>query len=111
MNELRRGYLYRIRMPGEGKERPVLVLSQDRRNDLAYDVTVVPCSTVLRLGPWHVPLRRGEGGLPQSSVAKCEQITTLPKARIRGAALGGRLSAERLAEIRAAVLHALDFDE
>ena len=89
----------------------MVVLSQDRRNDLAHDVTVIPCSTVRRLGPWHVPLRRGEGGLPHSSVAKCELITTLPKHRLEAAPLGSRLSRERLAEIRAAVLHALDFDE
>lgn len=107
---LRRGFLYRTRMPGEAKSRPVIVLSQDRRNDLANDVTVVPCSTVRRFGPWHVHLARGEGGLPTGSVAKCEQITTLPKDRILPAPIGGRLSNERLVEIRTAVLLALDFD-
>ena len=97
-------------MPGEAKRRPVVILSDDRRNRLAYDVTVVPCSTARRLGPWHVPLQRGEGGIPEPSVVKCEHITTLPKRHIVPGALGGALSSERLGQIRAAVLDALSFD-
>lgn len=101
---LRRGHLHWARLD---KRRPVLVLSPDIRNELASDVIVVPCSTRLRAGPTHVRLRRGEGGLPTRSVLKCEQITTLPRDLLGQRALGGPLSARRLAAVEQAVLRAI----
>ena len=106
----RRGHLYWVRMPGEGKRRPALVLSDDIRNDRSPTVVVVPCTTSTRLGPWHVALRRGEGGLPVASVAKCEDVTMLSQTDLISTALGGPLSRERLAEVRRALLSALDFE-
>ena len=107
---IRRGHIYRVRMPGEGKERPALVLSPDRRNELSETVVVVPCTTVKRFGPWHVQLRRGEGGLAEASVVKCEDVTTIARQRLVPRPLGGPLSAERLNEIRAGLMRALDFE-
>jgi mRNA-degrading endonuclease toxin of MazEF toxin-antitoxin module len=101
---LRRGHLYRARLD---KLRPVLVLSPDYRNERASDVIVVPLSTRLRQAPTHVRLRRGEGGVPDPSVLKCEQITTLPRELLEPRPLGGPLSARRLAETERAVLHAI----
>lgn len=106
---IRRGHLYWARMPGEEKSRPVLVLSPDRRNQLADTVVVVPCSSARRFGPWHVQLHRGEGGLERPSVAKCEQVTTLGRHRLEPGALGGPLPLERLEEVRESLLRALDF--
>lgn len=106
----RRGHMYWIKMPGEGKLRPALVLSPDRRNDRAETMLVVPCSSVKRLGPWHVALRKGEAGLPRDSVVKCEDITLLAKTRAEPKPLGGPLSAERLDEIRSGILRSLDFE-
>lgn len=108
---IRRGHVYYTRLPGETKRRPVVVLSSDRRNDLAYDVTVVPCSPNLRLGPWHVLLASGTGGLTRRSVAKCEQVTTVRKESLDEEALGGPLSEATLTRIRAAILKALEFDD
>ena len=108
---IRRGFVHLARMPGETKRRPVLVLSPDRRNELAYDVSVVPCSSVARLGPWHVVLRKGVGGLDRASVAKCEQVTTLPKATLDDLALGGPVPETTLSQIRAALLRALGWEE
>lgn len=105
----RRGHLYWARVPGESKQRPVIVVSPDRRNDLAETVVVVPCSTTRRFGPWHVALASGEGGLVRASVAKCEEITALPKERLARTPLGGPLSRARLDEIRDCLLRALDF--
>lgn len=62
---MRRGLLYWARLD---KRRPVLVLSPDYRNEHASDVIVVPSSTRLRPAPTHVPLRKGEGGLPEASM-------------------------------------------
>ena len=89
------------------KRRPVLVLSPESRNERASDVIVVPCSTVLRAGPWHVQLVRGEGGIGQRSVLKCEAITTLPKHYLETVPLGPALSALRIVEVERAVLRAI----
>ena len=101
---LRRGHIYWARLD---KRRPVLVLSPDYRNERAYDVIVIPLSSRIRAAPTHVRVRRGEGGLTEPSILKCEQITTLPKDLLDPAPLGGPLSKRRLAEIEQAVLRAI----
>lgn len=99
-----RGHVFWARLD---KRRPVVVVSAERRNELARDVIVVPCSTTLRPFVWHVLLRKGEGGLPISSMAKCEQILTVPKDCLAAVPLGAALSAKRMAEIEHAILLAL----
>jgi mRNA interferase MazF len=88
MSYPRRGEIYLVRLPGQPhdiKDRPALVISVDVRNRLANDIIVVPLSTTLRPAPTHVELPAGEGGLKETSIAKCEQLTTLDKAfLIRG---------------------------
>jgi mRNA-degrading endonuclease toxin of MazEF toxin-antitoxin module len=88
------------------KRRPALILSPDYRNDLARDVIVLPCSTCLSPAPTHVLLKRGQGGLPASSVIKCEQITTLPKTDVHGP-LGEALPPAILRAVERAVLRAI----
>lgn len=103
---LRRGCVYWARVPDD-KRRPVLVVSTDARNELAADVLVVPLSSVLREGPWHVRLRAREGGVPVPSIAKCEQITTLRSDRLSSSALGAPLSPARMAAVERAILRAI----
>lgn len=105
---LRRGWLHWAELD---KRRPVLILSPESRNDRASDLIVVPCSSALRDGPWHVRLSRGEGGLTQSSVLLCEQITTLVKRRVDPGPLGGPLTAARMGEVERAVLLAIGIVE
>lgn len=105
-----RAHLYWARLPGESKQRPVIVMSPTRRNELAETVVVIPCSTTRRFGPWHVSLARGDGGLTQASVAKCEEISAITKTRLEPTPLGGPLSRDHLDELRAALLRALDLD-
>lgn len=105
---LRRGWLHWAEMD---KRRPVLILSPESRNDHASDLIVVPCSSVLRRGPWHVQLSRGEGGLARPSVLLCEQVTTLVKRRLHPEPLGGPLAAHRMAEVERAVLRAIGIVE
>jgi mRNA-degrading endonuclease toxin of MazEF toxin-antitoxin module len=100
----RRGCLYWVSLD---KRRPALVLSPDYRNEHANDVIVVPCSTRLRPAPTHVMLRRGQGGLDQTSVLKCEQITTLAKADVHGPPLGKPLPLAVLRVVELAVLRAI----
>ena len=94
-----RGRLYWCRLPDDPKRRPVLVISPDLRNELASDVVVIPASTVVRMGPWHVLLRTGEGGVPQSSVLKCEQPATIRKSQLDKNPLGRRLAIGHLVGI------------
>lgn len=103
---LRRGYVYWASLPGD-KRRPVVLLSPAARNERASDVVVVPLSTVLREGPWHVRLRKGEAGVAQASIIKCEQITTLRKQLISDEALGNALSSAKMRQVEMAVLRAI----
>ena len=93
------------------KRRPVLILSPESRNERASDLIVVPCSSMLRGGPWHVRLSRGEGGLERSAVLLCEQITTLVKRRLDPEPLGSPLTAHRMGEVERAVLLAIGMVE
>lgn len=101
---LRRGYIYLAHLD---KLRPVLVISANVRNELASDVIIVPCSTRLSTAPTHVRLRRGEGGLTEASVLKCEQITTLRQDDVRRQPLGGPVSPKNILEVERAVLRAI----
>ena len=104
MGVLRRGYFYWASLD---KRRPALILSPDVRNDKGRDVIVIPASTVMREGPWHVRLKKGEGGLTAPSVLLCEQITTVPKDCFDLAPLGRALSTARIGEVERAVLRAI----
>ena len=103
---LQRGAIHWVQLD---KRRPAILISPDRRNQLAGDVVVIPCSTVLRPMSWHVVLAKGEAGLPERSIAKCEQVTALPKELVSRIALGGRLSRARMIEVERALLSALGF--
>jgi mRNA-degrading endonuclease toxin of MazEF toxin-antitoxin module len=104
MDAPQRGRLYWVSLD---KRRPALVISPDYRNQHAGDVIVIPCSTRLRPAPTHVMLRRGQGGLGESSVLKCEQVTTLPKADVHEPALGRPLPPNVLRAVERAVLRAI----
>jgi mRNA-degrading endonuclease toxin of MazEF toxin-antitoxin module len=100
----RRGYLYWVQLD---KRRPALVVSPDYRNEYASDVIVAPCSTQVRLAPTHVVLRRGEGGLSETGVLKCEQITTLHKSDLGRVPLGRALSEQRVRQVEQAIVRAI----
>ncbi|HMF39192.1 MAG TPA: type II toxin-antitoxin system PemK/MazF family toxin [Polyangia bacterium] len=100
----RRGHVYWAQLE---KRRPALVVSVDARNERANDVLVIPCSTTMREAPTHVRLRRGEGGLPQDFVLKCEQITTLKNYQVDAVPLGMPIRPARMREVERAVLRAI----
>lgn len=106
----RQGEIYLVRIlnqPKDVKNRPAVVVSLDARNRLSEDVTVIPLSTTLRPAPTHVLLHKGEGGLKHESMAKCEQITTLDKTLLIRGPFAGRLTSDRIEEIRKAVRRSL----
>lgn len=101
-----RGEIYLVRLPGhpsDTKNRPALIVSMNVRNRLANDVIVVPLSTNLRPAPTHVELPAGEGGLKATSMAKCEQITTLDKSFLIRGPFAGKVRANRMQEIEEAI--------
>ncbi len=106
----RRGEIYLTRLPGQpktSKPRPALIVSLDVRNRLANDVIVVPISTILRASPTHVQLLEEEGGLDHSSMAKCEQITTLDKSFLVRGPFPGTISPLNMTEVEKAIQRAI----
>jgi mRNA interferase MazF len=74
---------------------------------LANDVIVVPLSTTLRPAPTHVELPAGEGGLKETSIAKCEQVTTLDKSFLIRGPFAGAISPFLMQEIEKAIQHSI----
>jgi mRNA interferase MazF len=110
MSYPRRGEIYLVRLrghPSDTKDRPALVVSLDVRNRLANDAIVVPLSTTLRPAPTHVELPAGEGGLKETSMAKCEQITTLDKSFLIRGPFAGTISPSLMQEIEKAIQRAI----
>jgi mRNA-degrading endonuclease toxin of MazEF toxin-antitoxin module len=111
---IRRGFVYRVaRVFRDPKEtRLVLVMTGDARNLDPRSATVVgiPLTTSLKTGLFRVRLKKGTGGVPDTSEAACEQIVQVPKRNFladeRGVVrpLGGRLDDGLLDEIVAAVV-------
>ena len=105
-----RGQIYLVTLPGhpaDPKARPALVVSMDVRNRLANDVIVVPLSTTLRPAPTHVELPAGEGGLRETSIAKCEQITTLHKSFLIRGLFAGAVRRTLMEEVEKAIQRAI----
>jgi mRNA interferase MazF len=105
-----RGEIYMVKLPGhpsDTKNRPALVVSMDVRNRLANDVIVVPLTSTLRPAPTHVELPAGEGGLKQTSMAKCEQITTLDKSFLLRGPFAGTVHPSLMLEIEKAIQRAI----
>jgi len=105
-----RGEIYLVRLPGQPgdiKPRPALIISLDVRNRLANDVIVAPISTTLRVSPTHVELQEGEGGLDRTSMAKCEQITTLDKSFLLRGPFYGTISPLKMTEVEKAIQRAI----
>jgi mRNA interferase MazF len=90
------------------KERPAVVISSNALNRHSLDVCVVPLSTVEHKAFTLRPkLRVGEGGLDRDSWVKCDQVTTIEKAKAVYPPLGA-LSQVALDKIEQAIKLALE---
>ena len=110
MSHPRKGEIYLVNLPGhpdDRKNRRAVVVSLDVRNRLALDVIVVPLTTNLRPAPTHVELPSGEGGLKETSTAKCEQVTTLDKTFLIRGPSAGTISPSLMREIEKAIQRAI----
>ena len=86
---IRRGYIYLAALdPVVGSEiaktRPVVVISNDKNNEFAGTVTVLPITSksLKKRYPFEVYLPKGTANLPKNSKVKADQIRTLDKSRI-----------------------------
>jgi mRNA-degrading endonuclease toxin of MazEF toxin-antitoxin module len=114
---IRRGFIYQVsrifRDPRHS--RPVLVLTSDARNLDPRSLTVVgiPITTSLKGGVFRVRIRRGIGGLSETSEAACEQIVQVPKENFvpnrqgRVLPMGDRLNEATLGDVVAAVVRVI----
>lgn len=96
-----------VRGNESNKQRPAVVVSNDRANKAAENfsrgvITVVPLtSNVARVHSFQVLIRAREAGLPRDSKAQAEQLRAVSVERI-GPKIG-RLPANRLIELEEAI--------
>jgi len=110
---MKRGEIYYANLsPTVGSEiskrRPVVIVSNDANNRAANMITVLPVtSKVARVYPFEVLLSPKESGLPRPSKAQAQQIRTISKERLLGAA-AGRLNAALMRKTEEAMRLHLD---
>jgi mRNA interferase MazF len=96
--------------PGRGSEqrglRPALVIQNDVGNQHAATTIVAAITSTIRIYPVTVPLKRGEGGLPKSSMVNLAQVLTIDKSRLRRRV--GVLLPELVNRVNAAIRVSLD---
>lgn len=91
-----RGEIWWTRFPTDPPDkgrRPVIVVSTDGRNchPRANTVLVIPLSTSIhKPGPAHLPLKAGETGLREDSVALAESICTVKRVELDAPVQGCR---------------------
>lgn len=109
---MRRGEIYWADLnPVVGSEiakiRPVLIVSNNVNNQFGSTVTILPVtSSTTKVYPFEVVLNANEGGLPNQSKVKANQIRTIDKARI-GKRIG-QLDSARMKSIDLAIMIHLD---
>ena len=83
----KRGEIWLVALdPTLGKEisktRPAIIVSNDKNNEFAGTITVIPVSSnINNIYPFDLLLNKNETGLAKDSKAKCNQIRTIDKSR------------------------------
>jgi mRNA interferase MazF len=94
-----------LRQSGDTKQRPVVVISIDLRNQYSSTVLVVPFSSDISSvssNPCRPLVTKGEGGLEVDSVAMCDLITTIAKGYLEQNPYG-TISQDSLSKIQTAI--------
>jgi mRNA interferase MazF len=102
---LRRGEVrwYEFRRPD--RKRPVVILTRDSVLEYLGEATIAPITRTVRGIPSEVPLGPDDG-MPTPCAANLDHVQTVARGRL--GALVTTLSMQRMAEIREALLFALD---
>ncbi|TSA47963.1 MAG: type II toxin-antitoxin system PemK/MazF family toxin [Deltaproteobacteria bacterium] len=86
---MKRGEIYLAALdPALGREiaktRPVVIVSNDKNNELSGTVTILPLTSknLRTIYPFEVFLSHGHANLPNDSKVKADQIRTLDKGRM-----------------------------
>ncbi len=103
---MRRGEVRWYRFSAPDKKRPVVILTRDSVLDYLGEVTIAPVTSTIRGIPSEVALTPRDG-LPRDCAVNLDHVQTVAKSRI--GAFVTTLSAERMREIRTALLFALGF--
>jgi mRNA-degrading endonuclease toxin of MazEF toxin-antitoxin module len=108
----RRGDVWNVDTPNRPDDphqpRRAIVISSDIRNELRDHAIVVPIYSRGTVGPTHLVIRGGTGGLDHDSVIFCEEISTLAHRFFRQGPRGQPVPESLLREIILAVRMALD---
>lgn len=104
---IRRGEVRWYRFPGPDKKRPVLILTRDSALEFLGEATVAPITSTIREIPSEVVLTRADG-MPRDCAVNLDHVQTVPQRRI--GALITSLGSRRMAEVRTALLFALQMD-
>jgi len=93
-----------------GKTRPALVISNNRNNEFSSTVTLIPItSSIEKVYPFEVLIRKNESGLAYDSKIKCNQIRTVDRSRL--IKISGVLLPDKMAEVESALMIHLDISE
>jgi mRNA interferase MazF len=103
---MQRGEIRWYRFGAPDKRRPVLVLTRDSVLEYLGEVTVAPITSTVRDIPSEVLLTEADG-MPRVSAVNLDHLQTVPQERMGG--LIATLPAERMEEVRSALLFALGF--
>jgi len=87
--------------------RPALVVSEDIRNRWRDHAIIVPIFSAGRLGPTHVAIRAGQGGIEHDSVLFCEEVATLHRVFFAGGPLGSTVAPTLLGRVNRAIRRSL----
>ena len=106
MARLRRGEVRWYAFARPDKKRPVVILTRDSVLEYLGEATIAPITRTVRGIPSEVPLGEDDG-MPEPCAVNLDHVQTVARGRL--GALVTTLSTQRMAEIREAVLFALDF--
>ena len=103
---MRRGEIRWYRFGRPDKKRPVLVLTRDSALEFLGEVTIAPITTTVREIPSEVVLTPADG-LQRECAVNLDHVQTVARARVGGVI--AILTADRMIEVRSALLFALGF--
>jgi mRNA interferase MazF len=105
---MERGEIHWYKFKPPDKERPVVVLTRDSAIQVLGEITVAPITSTIRGIPTEVLLDERDG-MKTACAINLDHVQTIAKGKL--GALTGKLSDEKMQQIRTALLFAFGFDD